>query len=187
MPCFKYADSEDVILLTSRNIHYLIDKAGQFNENYYGMKHELTVCINFDESFVDLNDQHVFKKVKLSELPTESKIVTHAPRYLLQVQSRQQLINLLDLAIYVRNLSFFILILLYLRRASFAPEFTAKDKTSRNNFCRKLSVLRNAFIFPMWDLAKQKSFCPCCARLSFQATLLCMSIWREVVDRNKCS
>ena len=25
VPCFKYADSEDVILFTSRNIHYLVD------------------------------------------------------------------------------------------------------------------------------------------------------------------
>jgi hypothetical protein len=45
IPCFKYADSEDVILFTSRNIHYLVDKAGQFNENYYGMKHELIELI----------------------------------------------------------------------------------------------------------------------------------------------
>ena len=44
VPCFKYADSEDVILFTSRNIHYLVDKAGQFNENYYGMKHELSTA-----------------------------------------------------------------------------------------------------------------------------------------------
>jgi hypothetical protein len=29
IPCFKYADSEDVILFTSRNVHYLVDKAGQ--------------------------------------------------------------------------------------------------------------------------------------------------------------
>ena len=56
MPCFKYADSEDVILFTSRNIHYLVDKAGQFNENYYGMKHELIECIQSEQVFVDLND-----------------------------------------------------------------------------------------------------------------------------------
>merc|ERR1719473_788150 len=54
VPCFKYADSEDVILFTSRNIHYLVDKGGQFNENYYGMKHELMECINSEQIFVDL-------------------------------------------------------------------------------------------------------------------------------------
>ena len=41
VPCFKYADVEDVVLFTSPHIHYLVDRAGQFNENYYGMKHEL--------------------------------------------------------------------------------------------------------------------------------------------------
>ena len=45
VPCFKYADAEDVILFTSRNIHYLVDRGGQFNDNYYGMKHELIECI----------------------------------------------------------------------------------------------------------------------------------------------
>jgi hypothetical protein len=30
VPCFKYAESEDVVLFTSRNIHYLVDKGGQF-------------------------------------------------------------------------------------------------------------------------------------------------------------
>ncbi|CAE8670279.1 unnamed protein product [Polarella glacialis] len=128
VPCFKYADSEDVILFTSRNIHYLVDKGGQFNENYYGMKHELMECITSEQIFVDLNDQHVFKKYTLDELLTESKTVIYFPDYLLQVQSRQQLINLLDLAIYIRNLSFFVLVLFYLRRASVALDFTDKDK-----------------------------------------------------------
>merc|ERR1719329_150329 len=127
VPCFKYADSEDVILFTSPNIHYLVDKGGQFNENYYGMKHELMECINSEQLFVDLNDEPVFKSFKLSELRTESKTVIYFPDYLLQVTSRQQLINLLDLAIYVRNVSFFILVLYYLRRASVALEFIEKD------------------------------------------------------------
>lgn len=42
--------------------------------------------------------------------------------------SRQELINLLDFAIYVRNISFFILALFYLRRSSVAIEFEEKDK-----------------------------------------------------------
>ena len=41
LPIFKYLDSEDVIILTSENISYHVDNAGQFNENYYGMKYEL--------------------------------------------------------------------------------------------------------------------------------------------------
>ena len=49
VPCFKYADSEDAILFTSRHIHFLVDRAGQFNENYYGMKHELIECITSDQ------------------------------------------------------------------------------------------------------------------------------------------
>jgi hypothetical protein len=36
--------------------------------------------------YVDLNDDHVFKKFKLSELITESKVIVFAPDYLLQVQ-----------------------------------------------------------------------------------------------------
>eukprot|EP00931_Biecheleriopsis_adriatica_P048723 TRINITY_DN28156_c0_g1_i1.p1 TRINITY_DN28156_c0_g1~~TRINITY_DN28156_c0_g1_i1.p1 ORF type:complete len:2295 (-),score=500.02 TRINITY_DN28156_c0_g1_i1:122-7006(-) len=128
IPCFKYADSEDVILFTSRNIHYLVDKGGQFNENYYGMKHELMECIESEQICIDLNDAHVFKKFKLCELLTESKTVVYFPDYLLQVQSRQQLINLLDFAVYIRNLSFFILVLIYLRRASIALEFIDKDQ-----------------------------------------------------------
>lgn len=81
----RYADSEDVILFASRNIHYLVDKAGQFNENYYGMKHELIECILSEQSYVDLNDRHVFKQFKLSELLTESKTVLYFPDFLLQV------------------------------------------------------------------------------------------------------
>ena len=127
IPCFKYADSEDVILFTSRNIHYLVDKAGQFNENYYGMKHELIELITSEQILIDLNDEHVFKTCKLSELRTESKTVVFFPDYLLQVQSQQQLINLLDLAIYIRNVSFFILVLVYLRRASIRLSFIDKE------------------------------------------------------------
>ena len=40
LPCFKYADSEDVVLFASRNVHYLVDSGGQFNPDYYGMKLE---------------------------------------------------------------------------------------------------------------------------------------------------
>ena len=49
------------------------------------------------------------------------------PDFLLQVQSQQQLINLLDLAVYVRNVSFFMLVLFYLRRASIALEFIDRE------------------------------------------------------------
>jgi hypothetical protein len=49
------------------------------------MKHELIECINSEEVFVDLNDDHIFKSFKLSELLTESKTVLHAPDFLLQV------------------------------------------------------------------------------------------------------
>ena len=42
-----------MILFTSRNIHYLVDKSGQFNENYYGMKHELVECIKLERACVD--------------------------------------------------------------------------------------------------------------------------------------
>jgi hypothetical protein len=30
IPCFKYAESEDVVIFTSRNIHYNVSQAGQF-------------------------------------------------------------------------------------------------------------------------------------------------------------
>ena len=59
VPCFKYADSEDVILFASSNIRYLVDQGGQFCTDYYGMKHELIECINSVEVFVDLNDEQV--------------------------------------------------------------------------------------------------------------------------------
>ena len=36
IPCFKFAEGEDVIIFTSRNIHYLVDKGGQFCPDYYG-------------------------------------------------------------------------------------------------------------------------------------------------------
>ena len=130
IPCFKYSEGgEDVILFTSRNIHYHVDKGGQFCSDYYGMKVELIECINSDELYVDLNDDVAFEEKKLSEILTESKIVLYFPDYLLLVSSRQQLINLLDYAIYIRNLSFFILILTYLRRASIKLDYIErKDK-----------------------------------------------------------
>lgn len=34
VPCFKYVDSEDVIIFASRNIHYLVDQGGQFCTDY---------------------------------------------------------------------------------------------------------------------------------------------------------
>lgn len=128
VPCFKYADSEDVVLFASRNIHYMIDQGGQFCTDYYGMKHELVECIRSEEIITDLNDEHVFKSYALSELLTESKTVLYGPHFLLQVSNRQQLINLLDYALYVRNVSFFILVLFYLRRGSVALEFVAKER-----------------------------------------------------------
>jgi hypothetical protein len=70
--------------------------------DYYGMKHELMESILSQEVYVDLNDEHIFKQYKLNELLSESKTVLYYPDYLLQVPSRQQLINLLDMAIYVR-------------------------------------------------------------------------------------
>jgi hypothetical protein len=97
------------------------------------MKHELMECINSLEVFVDLNDEHCFKSFKLSELLTESKTVLHFPDFLLQVPNRQQLINLLDLAIYVRNISFFILVLFYLRRCGF-DEFELGEGETAENF-----------------------------------------------------
>ena len=132
VPCFRYDDTEDVIFFASKNIHYLVDSGGQFCTDYYGMRHELMECIKSDEVLLDLNDEQVFKQMKLSELLTESKTVLYAPDYLLQVPSRQQLINLLDLSIYVRNVSFFILVLFYLERCSVALLYTHKeDRTAK--------------------------------------------------------
>lgn len=91
------------------------------------MRHELIECINSEEVYVDLNDEHVFKKFKLSDLLTESKTVVYFPDYLLQVPSRQHLINLLDLAISLRNISFFVLVLFYLQRSSVFIQFMEKD------------------------------------------------------------
>lgn len=127
VPCFKYVDSEDVILFSSPNIHYMVDQGGQFCTDYYGMRHELIECIHSEEVFVDLNDEHVFKKFKLSDLLTESKTVFYFPDYLLQVPNRQHLINLLDLAIRLRNISFFILVLFYLRRSSVALDYIERE------------------------------------------------------------
>lgn len=128
IPCFKYAESEDVVLFTSRNIHYLIPQGGQFCTDYYGMKHELIECINSIEVYTDLNDNHVFKSFKLSELLTESKTVIYFPDYLLQVTTRNELINLLDFAIRIRNVSFFILVLFYLRRSSVLLEYMERER-----------------------------------------------------------
>ena len=52
-PCFKYEDSEDVILFASPNIRYLVDQGGQFCTDYYGMSDNLVpVCVR------RLNDNH---------------------------------------------------------------------------------------------------------------------------------
>lgn len=127
VPCFKYSESEDVVLFCSRNIHYMVDKAGQMSVDYYGMRHELIENIKSDELFIDANDEHVFENLKLSELLTESKNVFHYPDYLLQVSERKHLINLLDLAIQLRNVSFFTLVFFYLRRASVKLEYIGKE------------------------------------------------------------
>jgi hypothetical protein len=44
------------------------------------------------------------------------------------VPNRQHLINLLDLSLYVRNVSFFVLVLFYLRRCSVKLEYIEKDE-----------------------------------------------------------
>ena len=74
-----------VILFTSPNIHYLIDRGGQFNENYYGMKYELMDLIVSDQMYIDMDDETKFKQTKFSEILGESKTVLYAPHYLLQV------------------------------------------------------------------------------------------------------
>ena len=94
------------------------------------MKHELIDCIDSEEVFVDLNDEHVFKFFPLAELLTESKTVVYFPDFLLQVPSRQELINLLDLAVHIRNVSMFILVLFYLRRSSVALRYNVKERSS---------------------------------------------------------
>lgn len=127
VPCFSYAESNDIILFASKNIHYTVDKGGQFATDYYGMRHEVIECIYSDEVFVDLNDDHIFKRYKLSELLTESKTVLFYPDFLLQVQNRQELMNLLDLAASLRNVSFFILALFYLRRCSVHLDFIEEE------------------------------------------------------------
>lgn len=127
VPCFKYSDSEDVVLFASRNMRYCVDNGGQFSTDYYGMKHEIIECIKSEEVYVDLNDDHVFKSSKLSELLTESKTVLYFPDFILQVSDRRQLINLLDLAAQLRNVSFFILVLFYLNRSSVGLEYMAKE------------------------------------------------------------
>jgi hypothetical protein len=136
VPCFKYVDSEDVILFASPNVKYLVDQGGQFCNDYYGMKHELIENIKSEETFVDLNDEHVFKDFKLSELLTESKTVVYFPDFILQVPSRQELINLLDLAIHIRNVSFFVLVLFYLRRSSVKLEFVEKERSGRDDIVK---------------------------------------------------
>jgi len=128
VPCFKYRESEDVILFCGPHMRYLVDSNGQFCTDYYGMKHELIECIFSDEVFVDLSDEHAFKARKLAELVSESKTVFYYPDYLLQVSNRSQLLNLLDLSIKIRNISFFVLVLLYLKRCSVKLYFEFKDK-----------------------------------------------------------
>ena len=52
------------------------------------------------------------------------------PDYQLQAQSPTQLISLLDQALKLRNISFFVLVLLYLRRCSIDLQFLVKDRDS---------------------------------------------------------
>jgi len=126
VPCFKYAASKDVILFTVKNFKFHVDSGGQFNENYYGMKHELIECICSDQLYVDLNDDHVFKQFYFHEVLGESKTVLFFPDYRLQVTSQRQLISLLDLAIHARNIGFFVLVLLNLRRVSVQLRYELK-------------------------------------------------------------
>ena len=149
VPCFKYAESADVVFFTSSNIHYMIDKGGQFHTEYYGMKHELVDFISSEEVFVDLNDEHVFKSFKLSELTTESKVVLYFPDYILQVQDRQQLINMIDLAVKLRNVSFFILVLFYLRRCSVFLEYISKE----DNVTRISGPWRQAILYVLRNVS----------------------------------
>ena len=51
IPCFKFSEGDDVIIFTSKNMHFLVDKGGQFCPDYYGMKHELMECIESLEVF----------------------------------------------------------------------------------------------------------------------------------------
>lgn len=143
IPCLKYNDSDDVVLLASQNIHYLVDQGGQFNSDYYGMRHELNEFIRSEEIFVDTNDEYMFKSYKIFELLKESKTVLHYPDYLLQVPNRTQLINLLDLALRIRNVSFFILVLFYLRRCSISLEFIEKE----NDATRISGPWREAIVY----------------------------------------
>jgi len=118
VPCFQYVDGEDVVVFSSPNFIPHIDSGGQFSTEYYGMRHELMENIESTVAYMDLNDDHRFKECRLAELVTESKTIFYFPDYLLQVTSRAQLINLLDLAIHLRNISFTILVLFYLERTS---------------------------------------------------------------------
>jgi len=124
VPCFTYADSADAVLLASKNVKYHVDGGGQHHVDYYGMKHEVVECIDSDECFIDLNDEHAFQTSHLNELVTESKVTFYAPEYVLQVTGRQHLINLLDLAAHLRNASLFILVLFQLRRCSVKLDYT---------------------------------------------------------------
>jgi hypothetical protein len=143
VPCLKYNDSEDVVFFTSPNIHYLVDSGGQFHSEFYGMSHELTEFIKSEEVYLDLNDEHVFKSKRISELLTEAKVVSYYPDYLLQVSNRQQLINLLGLAVKIRNVSFFILALFLLRRSSVGLEFLEKE----NDVTRITGPWREAILY----------------------------------------
>jgi len=127
IPCFQYKDSEDVILFASPQLKFHVDSSGQYCTDYYGMRHELIEYISSEDIVQDLNDEYEFKLFKLSELLTESKTVFYSPDYLLQVPNRDQLINLLDLALKLRNISFFILVLIYLRRSSVRLEYNESE------------------------------------------------------------
>jgi hypothetical protein len=118
IPAF-YTDTGDVIILKSPNFYYKVDAGGQFAPDYYGMKSELSEHIMSDELFVDANDAHAIKACTLQDLAKlETKSVFYAPYFLVQPPTRQHLIALLDLAIKLRNVPLFILILTMLRRCS---------------------------------------------------------------------
>ena len=88
IPCFKYEDNMDIILFTSKNFYYHVDNAGQFNENFYGMKFDLMDQLFIEYAYTDLNDHVQFKSSKLTDLTTESKTVLYYPSYKIQLQSK---------------------------------------------------------------------------------------------------
>lgn len=86
IPAFKYGENQrgqsDVAIITTPHFYYHVDNAGQFNENYYGMRFELIDHILVEKSYVDLNDQYQFERYKLGKLVKETKTVLYYPHFL---------------------------------------------------------------------------------------------------------